>query len=75
MKCRTVTIAVVAVVGLVAFFVFAPVVYYNQMNKMGHASGYESLSCAAFNVGIRYWYHSCLPYDWVLMQSSGFIHG
>jgi len=68
-----VAIGVAIVVLLVAFF-FAPVVYYNPMSKAGHASGYESLSCAAFNVGISYGYHSFLANDWAFMSSCGFIH-
>lgn len=63
----------IAVLIVAVAFFLAPVVYYNPINKMGHASGYESLSCAAFNVGVSYGYHSFYANDWAFMSSCGFI--
>jgi hypothetical protein len=64
----------IAAVIVVAFFFYVPVVYYNPINFAGHASGYESLSCALFNVGISYGYLSFLANDWGFMLSCGLIH-
>jgi hypothetical protein len=73
MRRRT-KMGIVAVVVVIALFFCVPVVNYNPFNYGGHASGYESLSCALFNVGISYGYHSFFANDWVFMLSCGFIH-
>jgi len=67
-------VVLAAVVALVGLFFCAPVIYYNPMNKMGHASGYESLSCKLLDVGISYGYHSFLANDRAFMLSCGFAH-
>jgi len=74
MRRRTQALVVGLVIVMVGAFFFVPAAYYNPLNKMGHASGYESLSCALFNVGISYGYHSFFANDWVFMLSCGFIH-
>ena len=73
MRRRTKIGAVVVIVIFSVFFC-APVIYYNPMNHAGHASGYESLSCASINIGISYGYTSLLGNDWGVMLSCGLIH-
>jgi hypothetical protein len=74
MRLRTKALVVGLAIVMVGAFFFVPVAYYNPSNKGGHASGYESLSCALFNVGISYGYHSFYTNDWAFMRSCGFIH-
>jgi len=73
MRRRT-KIGIIVVTMIVAFFVCVPVVYYNPLNHAGHASGYESLSCELFNIGISYGYTSFLGTEWGVMLSCGLIH-
>ncbi len=74
MKSRTQALVVGFAIVLLGAFFLAPVVYYNPINKGGHASGYMSLSCALFNFGISYGYHSFYTSDWIFMPSCGWIH-
>jgi len=71
MRRRTKALVVGLAIVMVGAFFFVPVVYYNPFNHAGHASGYESLSCALFNVGISYGYRSFLANDWGFMFSCG----
>ena len=74
MRLRTQALVVGLAIVMVGAFFFVPAVYYNPSNKMGHASGYESLSCALVNVGASCGYRSLLGNDWGFMPSCGLIH-
>jgi hypothetical protein len=74
MRRRTQALVLGLAIIVVGTFFFVPLVYYNPMNKMGHASGYESLSCVLFKVGVSYGYPSFFANDSVFMLSCGIIH-
>ena len=67
-------IVLVVVVLLLVVFFFVPIIYYNPMNKAGNFSGYESLSCALFNVGVSYGHNSFHENSWGFIPSCGFLH-